>query len=223
MSVRPTRERLLDATERIIREQGIMAVTTKDIAREAGFAEGTLYRHFQDKTDLLLAVMAERISGHFLELIQELPARAGTGSVAANLEELVAAAVAFFSHTMPLTVATGADPALAARHYTRLRELGAGPEVARANVAVYVAAEQRLGRVRAEVSPEAAATILLGVAYNNVEVRYVAGEAASIMPEERFAHEVVQTLLLGLGTRPAAQTRRMPRSTSRADDATRDD
>jgi AcrR family transcriptional regulator len=208
MSLRPTRERLLDATERIIREQGIMAVTTKDIAREAGFAEGTLYRHFQDKTDLLLAVMAERISGRFLELIQELPARAGTGSVAAILEELVAASVAFFSHTMPLTVAAAADPALAARHYTRLRELGAGPEVARTSVAAYIAAEQQLGRVRAKVSSEAAATILLGVAYNNVEVRYVAGEAASIIPEERFAHDIVQTLVLGLAPTPGrSQTR----------------
>ncbi|MGZ3602210.1 MAG: TetR/AcrR family transcriptional regulator, partial [Ktedonobacterales bacterium] len=69
-----TRERLMDATERIIREQGIMAVTTKDIACAAGLAEGTLYRHFQDKVDLLLAVMAERISGNFLQLIRELPA-----------------------------------------------------------------------------------------------------------------------------------------------------
>lgn len=193
-----TRERLLDATERIIREQGIMAVTTKDIAREAGYAEGTLYRHFQDKFDLLLAVMAERISGHFLQLIRELPGRAGQGTVVETLEELVAAAVEFFSHTMPLNVALGADPALAARHHTRLRELGIGPEVARNSVAAYVEAEQRLGRVRAEASPDAAAAILLGVSFNYAEVRHVAGVESAVLPAERFAPEVVRTLVAGL-------------------------
>ena len=141
-----TRERLLDATERIIRERGILAVTTKDIAREAGYAEATLYRHFQNKTELLLAVMAERLAGTLLELIRELPGRAGMGEVAATLEEFVAAAVAFFGQTMPLNVALSADPTLLAEHNRRLRELGAGPEVALRNVAAYIAAEQRLGR-----------------------------------------------------------------------------
>jgi AcrR family transcriptional regulator len=195
-----TRERLLDATERIIREQGIMAVTTKDIAREAGYAEATLYRHFQDKTELLLAVMAERISGHFLQLIRELPGRAGQGSVAATLEDLVTAAVAFFSHTMPLNVALGADPALTARHNARLRELGAGPDVALHNVAAYIEAEQHLGRVRPEASPHAAAAILLGVSFNYAEIRHVAGMESVVLPAERFAPEVVRTLMAGLAS-----------------------
>ena len=206
------RERLLDATERIIREQGIMAVTTKDIAREAGYAEATLYRHFKDKTELLLAVMAERISGHFLQLIRELPGRAGQGSVAETLEELVNAAVAFFSHTMPLNVALGADPALTARHNVRLRELGAGPEVARNSVAAYIAAEQRLGRVREGASPDATSAILLGVSFNYAEVRHVAGTQSGVLPPERFAPEVVRTLMVGLtpepGQSPAPHRRR---------------
>ena len=88
-----TRERLIDATERIIRSGGIMAVTTKDIAQEAGFAEGTLYRHFPDKTALLLAVFRERLEGAYISLILGLPQRAGEASVAANMEELAAAAV----------------------------------------------------------------------------------------------------------------------------------
>jgi AcrR family transcriptional regulator len=193
-----TRERLLDATERIIRERGILAVTTKDIAGEAGYAEATLYRHFQNKTDLLLAVMAERLSGHFLELIRELPGRAGAGEVAATLEEFVAAAVAFFGQTMPLNIALSADPALLAEHNRRLRELGAGPEVARRNVAAYIAAEQRRGRVGAEVSPDAAAAILLGVSFNYAEVRHTAGLEAVVLPAARFAPEVVRTLMAGL-------------------------
>jgi len=193
-----TRERLLDAAERIIRQQGIMAVTTKDIARAAGFSEGTLYRHFADKTDLLLAVMSERISGSFLRLIRELPARAGTHTVQATLEELASAALAFFTQTAPLSAAIAADPAFAARHYVRLRELGAGPEVTLKTVVAYIEAEQQLGRVRADASAAAAATLLLGVCFNYAEVRHTAGTAASVLPEERFAREIVRTLLHGL-------------------------
>jgi AcrR family transcriptional regulator len=197
-----TRERLMDATERIIREQGIMAVTTKDIARAAGFSEATLYRHFQDKTDLLLAVMSERISGSFLRLIRELPERAGTGTVQATLEELAAAALAFFAHTAPLSAAIAADPTFAARHYARLRELGSGPEFALRSVMAYLKAEQELGRVHADASPAAAATLLLGVCFNYAATRHAAGHAASILPEERFAPEIVRTLLHGLAPAP---------------------
>ncbi len=57
-----TRERLIDAAEQLIRERGIGAVTTKAVARATGLAEATLYRHFPDKTALLLAVFGERRS-----------------------------------------------------------------------------------------------------------------------------------------------------------------
>lgn len=204
--VRSTRDRLMDATERIIREQGIMAVTTKDIAREAGYAEATLYRHFQDKAELLLAVMSERISGQFLHLIRELPDRVGQGSVATMLEELLRAAVEFFGHVMPLNMALAADPTLAAAHNARLRELGAGPDAALRSVAAYIAAEQRLGHIRADANPTAVATILLGVCFNYVQVRAMSGEAANVLPAARFAPEIARTLIDGLAPAPTATT-----------------
>lgn len=193
-----TRERLLDAAERIIREQGIMAVTTKDIAREAGYAEATLYRHFQHKTELLLTVMVERISGHFLQLVHDLPECAGSGTVAETLEDFVRAAVDFFDHTMPLNRALGADPTLSAQHNRRLRELGTGPEVTRLNVAAYIQAEQRRGRVRAGANSHAVAAILLGVSFHYAEVRRTAGMESVVLPADRFAPEVVRTLMEGL-------------------------
>ena len=198
MSTRGTRERLIDATERIIRGGGIMAVTTKDIAQEAGFAEGTLYRHFPDKAALLLAVFGERLQGNFLALIRALPQRAGEASVAANLEELAAAAVQFFAQTAPLSAAMAADPGLAARHSAQMRVNGVGPEVSANALADYVRAEQRLGRVRADANPAAVATIILGVCYNYAHARHLYGEHPAGLPEDRFAHEVVRTLVDGL-------------------------
>jgi AcrR family transcriptional regulator len=50
-----TRERLMRAAIGIVARDGLAAATTAAIAAEAGVAEGTLYRHFESKDDLLVA------------------------------------------------------------------------------------------------------------------------------------------------------------------------
>jgi len=49
-----TREKLLRAAMGIVAREGLAAATTAAIAEEAGVAEGTLYRHFDSKDDLLI-------------------------------------------------------------------------------------------------------------------------------------------------------------------------
>ena len=56
-----TRDRILDAAAHVMRTRGFARTTTKEIARAAGYSEATLYKHFQDKTDLFLAVLKERL------------------------------------------------------------------------------------------------------------------------------------------------------------------
>jgi AcrR family transcriptional regulator len=51
-----TRERLLRAGLELFTAQGFRTTTTSDIARHAGVAEGSLYRHFPGKQALLNAV-----------------------------------------------------------------------------------------------------------------------------------------------------------------------
>lgn len=193
-----TRERLIDAAERIIRERGIGAVTTKEVARETGLAEATLYRHFPDKTALLLAVFGERMPGNFLAQIGGLAARAGTGTVVAQLETLVVAALTFFVQTAPLSAAAAADPALAARHYARLRDLGTGPDVAQRALVDYLRAEQGLGRVHAGANVEMAGAVLLGVCFQQAHARHLLGLATAAFDPERFATELVGLLMTGL-------------------------
>lgn len=50
-----TRERLMRAAITIVAREGLAAATTAAIAAEASVAEGTLYRHFESKDDLLIA------------------------------------------------------------------------------------------------------------------------------------------------------------------------
>lgn len=54
-----TRDRLLRAATAIVARDGMAAATTAAIAAEAGVAEGTLYRHFESKDDLLIAAFRQ--------------------------------------------------------------------------------------------------------------------------------------------------------------------
>jgi AcrR family transcriptional regulator len=50
-----TREKLIRSAMAVAARDGLAAATTSAIAQEAGVAEGTLYRHFDSKDDLLIA------------------------------------------------------------------------------------------------------------------------------------------------------------------------
>jgi AcrR family transcriptional regulator len=193
-----TRERLIDTTARIIQEKGLAAVTTKEVAERADVAEATIYRHFADKTDLVLTALTERLPKQYPQLISTLPQRAGTATVAANLEELITAALDFFAQTVIFSAAVAANPELTERHNARMQAMGQGPEKSREAVTAYLLAEQRLGRIRADANVTAAALILLNVPYSYAMVRHMSGASALALPQDRFAHEIVQTLLTGI-------------------------
>ena len=48
-----TRQRILEAAERVFSRDGFQGATTREIAREAGVNEVTLFRHFRSRDDLL--------------------------------------------------------------------------------------------------------------------------------------------------------------------------
>lgn len=52
-----TRERIFDAALKIFSQKGYNGATTSEIAREAGVAEGTIFRYFPTKKDLLFSVV----------------------------------------------------------------------------------------------------------------------------------------------------------------------
>ena len=143
-----TREQLVDAAERVLRAKGLARATTKEIAREAGYAEGTLYLHFADKLDLVRAVH-ERLLPGFIEMVSHLPERAGTGTVEGNLTDLAHGALGLYRDMLPLGSSLFADPELLERFRALLAERGGGPHRAWEPVVAYLRAEQALGRVGA--------------------------------------------------------------------------
>ncbi len=60
-----SREAIEGAAAALFAEQGYAGTSTSQIAREAGVAEGTIFRHFKTKKALLLGVMAPMIRRFF--------------------------------------------------------------------------------------------------------------------------------------------------------------
>jgi AcrR family transcriptional regulator len=193
-----TRAQLVDAAERVLRTKGLARATTKEIAREAGYAEGTLYLHFADKLDLVRAVH-EKLLPAFIEVVRHLPERAGTGTVAGNLTELARSALRLYRDVLPLGSSLFADPELLRRFRALLADRGGGPHRAWEPVVAYLRAEQALGRVAADADPAAAALLLLGACQQLVFVELMTGpETLPFRDRPDPAGELVATLLAGL-------------------------
>lgn len=60
------RKAILDAAEGVFAERGFATARVQDVAARAGLAVGTIYNHFEQKEDILFALLDERMTG-FLE------------------------------------------------------------------------------------------------------------------------------------------------------------
>jgi AcrR family transcriptional regulator len=162
---RATRARLIEATVSVVREVGYAHASTRAIAEAAGVAEGTIYRHFPDKASLFFAALLES-NAPVVALVTGLPARAGEGTVEANLVEAAVQLAGLRDQIMPLELAMAADPELAAQRRRAMAAAGTSlPPGPPAAVAAYLTAEQRLGRIRADLDPREAAGVLLGMLF----------------------------------------------------------
>jgi len=57
MLIAARRNQILDAATKVFAGKGFHATTIKDIAREAGIADGTIYNYFENKTALMLGIL----------------------------------------------------------------------------------------------------------------------------------------------------------------------
>ena len=86
-------DKMLDAAVRLFGAQQFHEVRMEDVAARAGVGKGTIYRYFEDKDELYLA-MLERAGDQLSERIRTGVARAATP--VAKLEAFVAAVIGFF-------------------------------------------------------------------------------------------------------------------------------
>ncbi|WP_329519391.1 TetR/AcrR family transcriptional regulator [Spirillospora sp. NBC_01491] len=219
------RDRILTAAIQVIRGRGIVAATTKEIARTAGVSEGSLYNHFANKTALFAAALGE-VTGTARTAMMTLMGSAGQGTVEANLTRLAAEMTAFYGELLPMTGPVLADPDLIA--WLRadgpakagapgggapaagpaggaMARAGAasGPILGHAGLIGYLEAEQCAGRMAADAPLAFMAAALLGGCQQHAFLTRLAGaeavaEGARLPADhQEFASGLVRTVLAG--------------------------
>jgi len=203
-----TRDRILDAAAHVMRTRGFARTTTREISRAAGYSEATLYKHFQDKTDLFLAVLKERLPSlgstlgalsAALDADSSSPAGPATReSLASRLAATARGAIAFYEASFPISASVFSEPELLAAHHAAVTRQGAGPQYPLAALARYLRLEQERGRIRPGADCDAAASLLLGSCFQYAFLRCFAQLPPD--PEAAAAHAtaIAATLLAGL-------------------------
>ncbi|MFI1580097.1 TetR/AcrR family transcriptional regulator [Embleya sp. NPDC020630] len=210
----PTRQRIVDAAEHLMRTLGLARTTTKEIARAAGCSEAALYKHFTGKEELFVAVLQERLPplGPLLAQLSGEAVESGEaggtgesgagadvagGDVERRLAAIVRRAVEFYEESMPIASSLFAEPALLHRHREALRGIGAGPQVPLRMLADYLAVERDRGRIAPDADPDAAAALLLGACYQRAFLRHFMGVEDG-PPVAEFAASTARTLMRGI-------------------------
>ena len=183
-----TRERLVAAAAEEFERAGFAGTDTNRIARRAGYAPGTFYRHFADKRDVLLAAYEAWVTTEW-RAVERLVAEGGPPEALAA--RLVDAVLAFHRRWRGLRAALRAVVAVdreaqrfhraqRRRQLAALRTIrGASPEAdARAADAFLLYTLERVCDAIADGEPRA-----LGVAENALVRRLVAQVRTALGPD----------------------------------------
>ena len=119
-----TRQKILDATQKLIQLRGLSRVTTKEIARETGLSEGALYRHFEHKEEVFFAIIAQHLPTLLGSFGTHLP---GTADIQTNLKAIMLAAMDYFGKLIPMSASFLADTKLLAQYRKKLSQIAEGP------------------------------------------------------------------------------------------------
>ncbi|WP_298836709.1 TetR/AcrR family transcriptional regulator [uncultured Roseobacter sp.] len=88
-------ERILGAAVRLFRASGYRSVRIEDIARDAGVSVGTVYNYYQNKGDILIAVVAMEVE----EVLEAGKAIVGDPPAGAG-EALLALIFSYYDHSL---------------------------------------------------------------------------------------------------------------------------
>ena len=176
------RGQLIDIARRLFAEKGIENTTIKDIADEAGVAQGLLYHYFRGKDELFWAIIAR---DNPFSTMSELFTRAGDRP---TREVLVEAALRMYT----LLAERSQTFRIVAREVTTRPEIQQGFKVVQALAlglfTRYLEKRIAAGELRPH-NPDISARMLMG----SFAAGYLLG-----MGTESYVEEVVDTLLRGL-------------------------
>ncbi len=198
------RQNIICATERLLQSHGLARLTTREIAREAGVADGLIYHHFKDKAELIHEVVATRMR-EAENILQSLPLQVGLRTLSKNLADVLRVIYQSHYETAPVACSIFADHRLRARMQEIINERDVGPQRAIEGLTIYLAAEQRMGRVGQSVIPQNAAKCLWMISVQMAMYDHFMGHELDAARIRREINQIVQTMIAGLEPRMTAR------------------
>ena len=190
------REAIIATTLALIAERGVARLTTKEIAHEAGVSEASIYYHFEDKPALVEAVILDGILAPFQGFTREFPERATLRSVEEALLDFATRLSAFWESILPLLSAVQSDADLRSSFQRRVNGLDLGPHRGVRLVGEYLKAQQKAGRVRADVDPAESAMLICGACYlTGFQKHMLGGDSKRKLPPLRTTVKQMAALL----------------------------
>lgn len=189
----PARQRILDATARLIRERGVARLTTRQIAEAADAAEGSITKNFGGKAGLLSALLSEELPE--LRAWQTAATPPGQRPLRAVLTDLIARGVDYYTAALPILAVAQADHHLLAEHRKANAAHGTGPQLAIDQITAYLAACRQAGQIAPTADPYALATTLCGAAHIEAYTERLAGPQALRGTREDRIAALVDVLL----------------------------
>ena len=198
--------KLVTAAEDLMRSQGLARITTRDLAKKAGLAEGTLYNHFREKDEIFVSVLKRNVA-ELSHVLQDLPLRVGQATVLENLSPVAEAAIGFHVKVAPLICSLFADQNLMSNIRRVMQERRIGPQRSLESLAAYISAEQRLGRVVSDVDAAAVAALILGVSFQTAVFHHFWGNRTPERELKAQMRKAIQATVLGLAPRDGRATK----------------
>jgi AcrR family transcriptional regulator len=185
-------ETILDAAAAVFRESG-RAATTAEIATRAGVSEGILFHRYKNKETLLAAVIQRE--GEPPLVLREMLARAGRGSLTANLRTITETVLDHVLRLYPLFELGMSSAKPAAFHASMMAAVEKPAPVRVAElISRYLQAEASAGRIR-QVDSMCVARAMMGA---TVELAHSQRWFGSNMDRNAFARGMVDFVLHGI-------------------------
>ena len=198
----PTHQRLLEAAARVFARSGLEGATTREIAREAGVNEVTLFRHFQSKEKLLTAVVQRTLDQQDAALAAPLAsalrpppgtAHAPSG-LRADLLEYARRYEQFLQSNMPLLRTMIGEIHRYSEHEVRVLKSIFAP--LKAELLATVEAAQRAGKLRSGIDPTVVADAFGGMFFMDALRR--SGPTTPDYPVDQYQDTCVDVFVRGI-------------------------
>jgi AcrR family transcriptional regulator len=178
-----SRDRLLTATERCLRRSGIRRTTMIEIANEAGLSRAWLYKHFPDKSSLVVATLSRVDEAFWADAHARVGAARG---IAAQVTEAVVMSRERRPGALLLQLRTEEPEAFAATVGTGLRQMMPGMAVFWRS---YIEAARARGELRANLDVAWAAEWVMRIVLSLVTIPGDALDTDNPASVRRFVDE----------------------------------